>query len=119
MRAELMQSRDKFYEAYWSREGKLISEDDPTTEDRKRLLALAFKKFLPGPSSGQPRGKVLDAGCGDGEFCSFIGQLGFDIVGIDIACAAIERARLRCPAARFYVGSLENTLPFHDSEFDS
>ena len=111
--------QDRFYEVYWSRGGKLISEDDPTTEDRKHLLALAFKKFLPGLSSGQPRGKVLDAGCGDGEFCIFIRQLGFDSVGIDIACAAIERARLRYPAARFYVGSLENTLPFHDGEFDA
>jgi SAM-dependent methyltransferase len=119
MRAELMHSRDRFYEVYWLREGKLIAEDDPTTENRKRLLALAFKKFLPGPSSGQPRGKVLDAGCVDGEFCIFIRQLAFDIVGIDIACAAIESARLRCPAARFCVGSLETSLPFHNGEFDA
>lgn len=112
-------SRDRFYEAYWSREAKAIPEDDPTTEERKRLLAMALAKFLAESSTGRQAGKILDAGCGNGEFSAFIRELGFKVVGIDIATPAIERAQKVCPDASFYIGSLEEKLPFHDGEFDA
>lgn len=109
-------SRDRFYEAYWSREAKAIPKADPTAEDRKRLLALVLRRFL---VPGNRPGKVLDAGCGNGEFSAFIQGLGFEVVGIDIATGAIEKARRVCPDASFYVGSLEDKLPFHNGEFNA
>lgn len=114
-----LSSRPRFYEAYWRREGRTVPEDDPTTEDRKGLLTVALARFVAASGSGERPVTVLDAGCGGGEFTAFLKSRGFDVVGLDIAAAAIERARMLCPETRFHVGSLEEKLPFHGGEFDA
>lgn len=116
MSAYRFNNRDRFYEAYWSQGGKAIPEDDPTTGDRKRWLASALKQFL---TLGNRPGKVLDAGCGSGEFEGFIKGLGFDVVGIDTSQAAIEQAKRLYPETNFHRVSLEDRLPFSDGEFDA
>ena len=108
--------RREFYVNYWSREGKAIPECDPTIAHRKRLLSLALTRFLP---PNQRMARMLDAGCGNGEFTGYIKQLGLDVTGIDIAAPAIERARTSFPDIVFHTASLEDQLPFPDMEFDA
>ena len=110
--ASFMSCRD-FYEKYWSKPNP-PPEGDPTTEERKRLLlrALNRKDDFPMPK------RILDAGCGAGEFLEFFASLGWEVYGIDVADAAIERARSRCPAATLCTGSLEEKLPFPSQFFD-
>lgn len=52
-------------------------------------------------------GRVLDLGCGTGENAIYLATCGLDVLGIDAAAAAVERARLkardRANAARFEV----------------
>jgi SAM-dependent methyltransferase len=40
-------------------------------------------------------GWALDIGCGEGEVAAWLAEKGFSVVGVDIAPAAIERARAR------------------------
>ncbi len=100
-----------FYEEYWQREGGAVPESDSTTGERKALLAQALRPLSKGA-------KMLDAGCGSGEFVEFIKELGFDVSGVDISKTAVEKARARCPGTPFWVKSLEDRLPFKDDEFD-
>lgn len=44
--------------------------------------------------------RVLDVGCGTGTHVLWLAAQGFDVVGIDIAPLAIERARARAAATR-------------------
>jgi len=37
--------------------------------------------------------RALDAGCGDGSVAAWLAQQGYDAMGVDIAVAAVERAR--------------------------
>ena len=57
--------------------------------------------------AGGFRGAVLDAGCGLGEHTIHLARLGYDVVGIDFAPAAVDRARENAErhgvAARFEV----------------
>ena len=66
------------------------------------LLALA--------EAGAIRGRVLDVGCGTGEHALLAASLGLEATGIDLAAAAIERAKEKAAQrrleARFVVGSV-------------
>jgi cyclopropane fatty-acyl-phospholipid synthase-like methyltransferase len=66
------------------------------------LLALA--------EAGAIRGRVLDVGCGTGEHALLAASLGLEATGIDVAEAAIERARQKAAErgleARFVVGNV-------------
>ena len=57
--------------------------------------------------TGGFRGAVLDAGCGLGEHTIHLTRLGYDVVGIDFAPPAVDRARANAErhgvAARFEV----------------
>jgi SAM-dependent methyltransferase len=108
---------DEFYEAYWSANGRALSDDDSTSIERKRLLVRALSGLAVTPGSDGVNGKVLDAGCGAGEFSSVILGLGFAVVGVDIAAAAVERARRQCGGGTFHIASLEERLPFPAGEF--
>ena len=40
-------------------------------------------------------GRALDIGCGQGEVVAWLAQQGYPVLGVDIAAAAVERARAR------------------------
>jgi 2-polyprenyl-3-methyl-5-hydroxy-6-metoxy-1,4-benzoquinol methylase len=50
-----------------------------------------------------PHANVLDLGCGDGAFAAELLASGATVVGVDVAEAAIERARRRAPGAELRV----------------
>ena len=44
---------------------------------------------------GEIRSAVLDVGCGTGENALYLAEMGFEVVGIDIVPAAIEKALIK------------------------
>ncbi len=63
-------------------------------------------------------GKLLDIGCGTGLFVErYVGD-GRSAVGLDISRKMIERARRRCSAGDYTVGTGES-IPFYDKTFDA
>ena len=61
--------------------------------------------------------RVLDVGCGSGEFCALAAARGAEASGIDAAEGMIELARGRLPGADLRVGAIES-LPWADGSFD-
>jgi cyclopropane fatty-acyl-phospholipid synthase-like methyltransferase len=83
----------------------LLYEGQPPWEigrPQPALLALA--------AVGVIHGRVLDVGCGTGEHALLAASLGLEATGIDLAAAAIERAKEKAAQrglqARFVVGSV-------------
>ena len=61
--------------------------------------------------------RVLDLGCGSGEFCRLAAARGASVSGIDAAEGMIEIARRVVPDGDLRVGVMEE-LPWQDSGFD-
>jgi len=68
-----------------------------------------------------PGCRLLDVGCGSGQFALIAAKDGLEVTGVDIASNLVERARLRAQAeglpARFEEADAE-ALPFEDASFD-
>jgi 2-polyprenyl-3-methyl-5-hydroxy-6-metoxy-1,4-benzoquinol methylase len=54
--------------------------------------------------------RVLDAGCGDGNFAASLADAGFDMFGIDLSAGGIAKAHREHPNIRFVQGSVYDDL---------
>lgn len=61
-------------------------------------------------------GDVLDVGCGTGRTTGPLAACGFDVVGIDVSDAMVERAQELFPEITFQVADATH-LPFEDDAF--
>ncbi len=61
--------------------------------------------------------RVLDIGCGAGEFCALAAARGASVHGLDATPVAIEHARRAVPDGDFQAGLMED-LPWPDASFD-
>jgi ubiquinone/menaquinone biosynthesis C-methylase UbiE len=65
-----------------------------------------------------PGDRVLDLGCGDGALTGVLADAAGTVVGVDVAEAALRRARARHPALTFALAPIDGALPFDDGSFD-
>jgi len=95
-----------YYEELW--EGL---PEDLTLPDFGLRLA-----FLEGEVGATDR--VLDLGCGTGEFTAALARTAAVAIGAEVARAALRRARARHPAVDFRLVPIAGRLPFEDGAFD-
>ncbi len=103
-------SSKQFYEKYWNRSGGSPAEGGFALIERKSLLRNALLRL--------PKGqRVIDVGCGNGDFVTYLHELGFQAVGLDISIRAVRKARSQRANGSYVVASLEEGLPFANSSF--
>ena len=95
-----------FYEAVWA---DLPADPQPWAWARRRELLL--QEIGPGD-------RVLDLGCGAGRFVAAAHETGADVVGVDIAEAALERARQVTPGADLRLLGADGSVPLGHGEVD-
>jgi SAM-dependent methyltransferase len=95
-----------YYEDLW--EGLPADLEPPSFERRLAFLRGSLR-------AGE---RALDVGCGTGEFTAALVQAGAAAVGVEVAEAALERARARHPGLDFRLVPLEGPLPFEDGAFE-
>ena len=64
-----------------------------------------------------PPGRALDVACGTGRQVERLERLGYEVSGIDLTPAMVDRASARCPKADLRVGDW-TALPYADDTFD-
>ncbi len=62
--------------------------------------------------------RVLDLGCGAGDLTAELARIGARPTGVEVAQAAIDRARARHPGLEFVLAPLDGALPSDDGAFD-
>ena len=95
-----------YYEELWQ---SLPEELHPP--DLYRRLAFLRAETRPGD-------RALDLGCGDGRFTGELARAGAAVVGVDVAQAALDRARAREPELEFRLAPIDGPLPLEDNAFD-
>jgi ubiquinone/menaquinone biosynthesis C-methylase UbiE len=96
----------QYYEELWER---LPDELEPPDFDRRRAFLLAAVR---------PGDRVLDIGCGAGEFTAALSEAGATAVGLDVAEAALRRARARHPGLDFRLTPFDGPLALEDNSFE-
>ncbi len=95
-----------YYEDLWER---LPAELDPPSFERR----LAFLR-----AEVRAGDRALDLGCGTGDFTAALAEAAAEAVGVEVAEAALERARTRHPELDFRLVPIDGPLPFEDGSFD-
>ena len=95
-----------YYEDLWER---LPSGTRPPDLPPRRAFLLAHVS---------PGDRVLDLGCGDGAFTAMAAEAGARAIGVDVAEAALRRARAGHPGLDFRLGPIEGPLPLEDRSVD-
>jgi ubiquinone/menaquinone biosynthesis C-methylase UbiE len=95
-----------YYEELWQRLPDELS--GPDFELRRDFL-------LAQVSAGE---RVLDLGCGAGAFTALLSQAGARAIGVDVAEAALQRARRKHPAGDFRLAPIDGSLPLVDNTFE-
>ena len=96
----------EFYEGVWA-----ALPDDPEPWAWRRRRALLLREAAPGE-------RVLDVGCGAGRFVAALRDAGADPVGVELADAALERARRNVPGADLRLVAPDGSLPLGHGEVD-
>ena len=96
----------EFYEGVWA---GMPEDPEPWAWSRRRALLLAEAK---------PGERVLDLGCGAGRFVAALQDAGASPVGVEIAEAALERARRNVPGADLRLVAADGSLPLGHGEVD-
>lgn len=76
-----------------------------------------LKKFAPKLHHGLGPARVLDGGCGLGEWCLLLKDLGFEPYGLDISTSTIEMLKSTFPKMHFVRDDIRTTS-FPDNYFD-
>jgi SAM-dependent methyltransferase len=96
----------RFYEDVWA---DLPPDPEPWRWKRRRDLLLA---------EARPGERVLDLGCGAGRFVAALRDAGADPVGVEIAQAALERARRTAPGADLRLLADDGSVPLEHGSVD-
>jgi SAM-dependent methyltransferase len=94
------------YEAFWEDQP---ADPEPWAWTKRRALLL---------SEAQPGERVLDLGCGAGRFVRAVQDHGAHPIGVEIAEAALQRARANAPDADLRLADPDQPLPLEDGEID-
>ena len=95
-----------YYEDLWQR---LPDELAPPDFERRRRFLLGTLR------QGE---RVLDLGCGTGEFTAALAAAGAAPIGVEVSHAALERARSRHPDLDIRLAPTDGPLPLKDCSFD-
>jgi SAM-dependent methyltransferase len=94
------------YEDFWA---DAPEDPEPWAWERRRALLLG---------EARPGERVLDLGCGAGRFVAALRDAGADPVGVELAEAALERARRAVPGADLRLLEPDGSLPLEHASVD-
>ena len=104
-----------FVEDFWTQRWEKQAEWPPVESVANRE---EYKLMLPSLERLPRESRILDGGCGLGEWTVFLTQQGFNLVGLDISERTIRRLQQNFPRCKFLCGDIRAT-EFKEASFDA
>jgi SAM-dependent methyltransferase len=103
---------EKYWTSVWEREGGPQGRIDriPRREE--------YRVMAPYVAQWRAGARVLDGGCGLGDWTMFFARRGFSVAGLDLSRQVVEQLRARFSEAEFIDGDIRHT-GFPDGSFDA
>lgn len=113
------QPSDEELGAIYNADYFLGAGDDASREATRTMKRATAREYLAEISRyrGAHTGRLLEIGCGDGDFLVEAEAAGFQVTGVELASAACEQARGRLTTGEVHCTLLENA-PLEDGQFD-
>jgi len=103
---------EKYWTAVWEQEGGPQGEMDRIPRKDEYRAMSPYMATLPKDA------RILDGGCGLGDWTLYLARQGFSVVGLDLSSKTVEQLQARFPEADFVAGDIRST-GFGDSSFDA
>lgn len=103
---------EEFWTRVWEREGG--PQASPINLSRKD----EYRAIAPHLSSLPSGARVIDGGCGLGEWVMALSQHGYDMVGMDISRRTVDQLRTVFPESEFVHGDIRKT-EYPNNSFDA
>ena len=87
------------------------------TKGKRFLLIPAIERHL--PTAGRVGARLLDVGCGSGDFCTLVEPKGYRYVGVDVSADMVARAREAHPSGEYVVGDARTMSANVQETFDA
>lgn len=115
--SESSKSETAFVEEFWTHiwDKHNVNRDSVIGEIERQE---EFRLMNPYISNLPPKSRILDGGCGLGKWTLYWSKRGFEVVGLDISKATIEKLKERFPEHNFICGDIRYT-GFDDESFDA
>lgn len=95
-----------FVEQFWTKNWQVHGGGMAVSGLAQREEYAIMRPFL---SRLAPGARILDGGCGLGEWTVFLGQQGFDTVGLDLSSETVRILNTRFPDRTFIQGDIRDT----------
>lgn len=106
-------SETAFIERFWTK-----IWDDRHPNIAKSIESREEFRFMKCYLSGLPaNARILDGGCGMGDWTVYFSMKGYETIGMDLSRATIEKLNEKFPAYHFTIGDIRNT-EFESDSFD-
>lgn len=102
---------ERFWTEQWDAHSRLPRVEGVAQREEYKMM----RPFLSSLPSGS---RILDAGCGMGEWTVFLTDQGFDVVGLDVSGRTISRLRSLLPTYHFVHGDIRR-MDFAEESFDA
>lgn len=100
-------SETSFIEEFWTQKWDL--HDLPNLLAERIEKREEFKLMRPYLSDLPPQSRMLDGGCGLGEWTLYFAAKGHDVTGLDLSQATIDKLKERFPGHSFLAGDIRKT----------
>lgn len=103
---------EKYWTEVWEKEGGPQGHIERIPRREEYRIMSQYMAQLPKGA------RILDGGCGLGDWTLFFARQGFSVVGLDLSRQTVQQLRARFPEVEFMDGDIRQT-DFPDQSFDA